>query len=262
MNIAEIKTKLTRSFRKEGTKVEETTRLSPQLSQKLSDRVPLDAFISAEQKQTIDGAKLDAKAKADEQTQMEQRRIEARVNKDLTAQQLSKEQPDLKALIEKYKTRLTMADYDAGEKGIRARVELIQSEERYNKTLRDVRNESQSTADERVHAALFTQPRVSTAEVFHVAKEGYYITHDNGRVFVQLEKDYGKQLFHGLIKAQGGGPSAVLIGNGRKYVTEIDEKEFAEILKSKPSYAQLTKAYSLFANHSLTVPTENTTRIW
>jgi hypothetical protein len=195
---------------------------------------------------------------------------------------MSEATPELKAIISPYEHRLKDVDFADGEKSVMAKIDLLKSEDKFWLKLKQIEAEKVQAAqkdDER--EALFVKSRLSKAEIFHVASQGYMLARDNGRVFIRRDGDSegfralvlpptaGAKGFGAKHNLTGSPHVTVKISGDMKFtgtykgnVNDISAKEYADILTNKPTYDALTKAYCMLANEAVIFHTNKTTKIW
>lgn len=176
------------------------------------------------------------------------------------------------------RSQFSIYDLEGDEKSIQAKAELVKAGERYRSALQQIgQDRIQRKKDADARALLFSSPRTSNAEVFHVASQGYFIARDNGRVFISRDNGRDKS-FYGLIKPSSADTAGnydatqnfiakvsdneIITTSFYGSVDEIDVLDFAEIKKNKPSWEVLSRAYCLLKNNTLKIPTNKTTKIW
>ena len=174
------------------------------------------------------------------------------------------ESPDIKVLIAEYKADLSLTDLQGGEVAVRAKVDLIKAKRKYEADMNSINAGNLEKVDAaRRRARLFSQPRISNVEVFHLASAGYFLAYDNGRAFIKSENGKWSALVKPNAGDDGIGNANVVMGNSMTgEINELSPTEFADLVKNKPPYESAVKAYRLFFNDALSFQSDKSTKVW
>lgn len=226
-----VNERYTSMFRKRGNKVEEITKVLPVIEK------PIVASIAVSPpKPMVDQKPIDRKALLKEMKQ------------------------------KTYADKITFGDMVQGDDVVRARMALIRAEEDFSVAQNKAKNaKSLAEIERQIYA---NEERTSTAEVFYLVKQGYYICYDVkgsiSRVFIRKDDTKPNEKFLALVHRNGNekGSPNVVIQSSYTPLTDLTAQEFKDIVAGKPDYEDLTKVYRLFDNRNLTINIDKVTPIY
>jgi hypothetical protein len=174
----------------------------------------------------------------------------------------------LLAEMKPYADKLTMADYNESPEVIRAKMAVIRAQEDY--TVLQVKSKNAMARSEIEKQIYANTNRVSTAEVFYLPTQGYYICYDTfgsiSKVFIRKDSEPTSAKFNILVHrrasdASKGSPN-VVIQQSIEPLVDLSKQEFMDILNGKPAYEDLCKVYRLAANGNVSINIDKLTPVY
>ena len=156
---------------------------------------------------------------------------------------------------------LTFGDLQGGDEVVRAKLALERAKADYSVSQTKAKKAQSIAMIEKVIAE--NTKRVSTAEVYYMPRQGYYVCYDNG-VYIKTDTATPDAMFRKLVHRRGNekGNSQVVIQASITPLTDLTRGEFDAIFKGKPALEDLLKVYRLFDNRNLTINIDKVSPIY